>query len=87
MSGIYDTFLAIFFGFFDSDLLLEFGMSSNAIACRRDGSFDSGQRRNSRHHSWAARVQLLPISWELALKGGLERPVTECLAYFFKVLH
>ena len=41
MSGIYDTFLAIFFGFFDSDLLLEFGMSSNAIACRRDGTFDS----------------------------------------------
>ena len=48
------------------------------------GMEPSIQRRISRHHSWAARVQLLPISWELALMGGLERPVTECLAYFFK---
>ena len=30
------------------------------------------------------RVQLLPISWELVLMGGLERPVTECLAISLK---
>ena len=48
------------------------------------GMEPSIQRRISRHHSWAARVQLLPISWELVLMGGLERPVTECLAISLK---